>query len=271
MNRIIMQIALMILIPALSINLVYSNSIEELIFENSPYVEAATAAGEGDIETLEELIKQGLDVNYEGKDSRGPWGKDTVTLLLWAALQDSVEGAAALLKAGADPNKTTRRGMTPLMIASARESDELFELLLVRYKAEPNKIFGRPYQTALMILLEERRNLGEKRFDRAERLIKYGANVNLDIDRGETATIAFSKRGDWRAVFWLLEHGANHEIRNRLKATMMCYLRNSYHAGTLAPSEASIYRDKVRDWLLKNNVERSRVDPILHPSTKCDD
>lgn len=247
-------------------------STEELIFEKSPYVDAAKAAGQGDVGTLEKFIKQGIDVNREGKETKAPWGRDTVTLLLWATLSESVKGAEVLLKAGADPNKATRNGMVPLIISSGLKNDALFELLLVRYKADPNKIVqsGRP-NTALTVALKERMNLGEKRFDRAETLIKYGADVNLDMDRGETATIAFSILEDWRAVFWLLEHGANNEARDSVRATMMCYLRNSYRANTLAPSEAYSYREKVRDWLLAHGVARSRLDPALHPSAKCDD
>lgn len=251
--------------------LVNGMSAEELIFEKSPYVEAAKAAERGDVTTLEKLIKQGLDVNYEGKETKAPWGKDTMTLLLWATLSDSVKGAATLLKAGADPNKATRRGMTPLMMASASKSDELFELLLVRYKADPNKIFGSPQETALTVVLQERKNLGEKRFERAERLIKYGADVNLNMDRGDTALTAYSRQEDWRGVYWLLEHGANHEARDSVRATMMCSVRRSYRVNTLAPSEAHTYRDKTRDWLLAHGVARSRLDPALHPSAKCDD
>lgn len=252
--------------------LVNGMSTEELIFEKSPYVEAAKAAGQGDVATLEKFIKQGIDVNYEGKETKTPWGKDTVTLLLWATLSENAKGAEALLKAGADPNKATRGGMVPLMIASALKSDDLFELLLIRYKADPNKVLQiRPRKTPLMILLQERRNLGEKRFERAETLIKHGADVNLDIDRGDTALIAYSRQEDWRGVSWMLEHGANHEARDNVRATMMCYLRNSYRANTLAPSEAYTYRDKVRDWLLAHGVARSRIDPALHPNPKCDD
>lgn len=157
---------------------------EKLIFEKEPYIEAAKAIRTGDVKTLDKLIKQGLDVNHEGKETRAPWGKDTVTLLLWAAITDSAKGAEVLLKAGADPNKTTKLGMTPLMMASAGKSDELFELLLVRYKADPNKIYRHPNDTALTVALQERRNLGEKRFDRAEMLIEHGADINLSMNGG---------------------------------------------------------------------------------------
>lgn len=251
--------------------LVNGMSTEELIFERSPYIEAAKAAGQGDVTTLEKLIKQGVDVNHEGKETKTPWGKDTVTLLLWATLSESVKGAETLLKSGADPNKATRGGMVPLIIASGLKSDALFELLLVRYKADPNKIVGRPYETALTVALQERKNLGEKRFDRAATLLKYGADVNLDMDRGDTAITSFSRLEDWRAVHWLLEHGANHEARDSVRATMMCSVRRSYRVNTLAPSEAYSYREKVRDWLLAHGVTRSRLDPALHPNTKCDD
>jgi hypothetical protein len=252
--------------------LVNGMSTEATIFEKSPYVEAAKAAGQGDVVTLERLIRQGLDVNYEGKETKTPWGKDTVTLLLWATLSENAKGAEVLLKAGADPNKATRGGMVPLIIASALKSDNLFELLLIGYKADPNKVLQiRPRKTPLMIMLQERRNLGEKRFERAAMIIKHGADVNLDIDKGQTAVIVFSTQEDWRAVYWLLEHGANYEARNSVGATVMCFLRDSFKVNALAPSEAYTYRDKVRDWLLASGVARSRLDPALHPSAKCDD
>lgn len=262
---------LMVLISIGCTGLVSGMTKEDIIFENSHYVEAAKAARRGDVVQLDKLIKQGLDVNYEAKETKTPWGKDTVTLLLWATLSESEMGVEALLKAGADPNKATRRGMTPLMIASSRKSEAIFELLLMQYKADPNKIFGAPNETAFTIVLQERKGLADKRFDRAEKLIKYGADINMNIDRGDTATTIFSRLEDWRVVYWLLEHGANHEARDSVRATMMCSLRRSYRVNMLAPSEAYVYREKVREWLLARGVAPSRVDPILHPSPRCDD
>jgi len=158
-----MRSGMVVLVTLLSIGstgVANGMSTEELLFEKHLYAEAAQAAGQGDGPALEKFIKKGIDINYEGKETRGPWGKDTVTLLLWATLSESVRGVEALLKVGADPNKGTRRGMTPLMIASSRKNDELFELLLLRYKADPNKIFGVPNETALTMVLKERKSLG---------------------------------------------------------------------------------------------------------------
>lgn len=247
-------------------------SPEHLMFEEPMYIQAAQAAAVGDAKTLEQLIRRGLDVNREGRETKTPWGKDTMTLLLWATLSESAVGVETLLSAGADVDKSTRGGMVPLMIAPALESNKILNLVLIRYKANPNRVLQiKPYKTPLMVVLQERRALGDERFTRAKMLLEHGARVDLDIDRGETATIAFSILGDWRAVFWLLEHGANHEARDSVGATVMCYLRNSYRANTLAPSEAYAFRDKVRDLLLKKGVARTRVDPALHPSPKCND
>lgn len=264
--------ALVVLLSGGCAGLVNGMSTEELIFEKLPYVEAAKAAGRGDVKALDELIKEGIDVNYEGKETKTPWGTDTVTLLLWATLSESATGAEVLLKAGADPNKATHGGMVPLTIASALKGDDLFNLLLIRYKADPNKVLQiRPRKTPLMIVLQERKNLGEHRFERAGALIKNGAKVNLDIDRGDTALTAFSRMEDWRVVYWLLEQGADYETRDSVNATIMCSLRRSYRVNTLAPSEAYSYRDKVHDWLLAHGVTPSRLDPALHPDSKCDD
>ncbi len=247
-------------------------SVEELVFVESPYVEAAKAVSQGDVDTLTELIGKGLDVNHQGQETRTPWGKDTVSLLLWATLTENLEAVAALVAAGADPNKATRKGMAPLIVASRLKSQALFELLLVRYKADPNRIVrrGRP-KTALMVTLKERRNLGDARFERAELLLKHGAKINLDMGRGETAITAFAKLEDWRAVLWLLMHGADHELRDKVGATAVSYLRNSYRADTLAPSEAYTYRDNVRDWLLAHGVARESIYPRQDPKSRDDE
>jgi len=267
----ITRVLLIFLFYFASIQWTYAMSTEELIFEKSPYIEAAKAIKQKDTVTLQKLISQGMDVNYEGKETKGPWGKDTLTLLIWAALLDNADATELLLRAEADPNKSTRRGMTALVLAPASKNESLYKLLLDN-RANPNQIalIG-VSKTPLMVVLQERRNLGEKRFERAEMLIKYGADVNLNLGDKDTALTTFGRLNDWRAVYWLLENGANFEIRDSVNTTMMCALRKSYIVNNLAPSEAFTYRDKVRDWLLAHGVKRSRVDPALHPSIKCDD
>ena len=274
MNRRIYAIAFLTVFLAGCTSMATSMSIgirESQAFETSPYIEAAQAIRRDDAAGLRQLIGRGLDVNHETQAVRTAWGLDTVHLLLYAAASDSVKAATALLEAGADVNKATKAGMTALIMGAPSPNEALFDLLLIRYKADPNKVMraGMP-QTALMVLLKERRALGDKRFERAATMIRYGADVNFNLGDGATAAISFSKLEDWRAVHWLLENGAQHEARDRT-GTLMCSLRVSYLENVLGPSEAFTYRDLVRDWLLAKGVARSRVDPALHPSPKCDD
>lgn len=242
------------------------------LFTTEPYVQAEQAIRRDDAARLRELIEAGLDVDHQSEVVRTAWGRDTVHLLLYATVLDKVRAVEALLEAGADVNKATRGGMTAMIMGAPSPSEALFELLLVRYKADPNAVLRIGVEKSpLMFLLQERRALGEKRFERARRLLQHGARVDLDLGGGETAAITFSNLDDWRAVRWLLENGARHETRGRV-GTIMCYMRVSYLANALAPtSEHYAYRDRVRDWLLERGVARSRVDPALHPSPKCDD
>jgi len=260
-----MKIAAVFLMLITFVSAAQARSTEERIFSKSPFIEAAKAITEGDTDTLEKLIKQGLDVNYLGETTRTPWGSDNMTLLLWATISDYPDSVEMLLKSGADPNLSTSSGMTPLIMASGIKRAEPFELL-VKYKADPNKIYEGPMKTALMLALRE------KKWDRAERLLKQGADINLDLGQGDTALTELGRLGSWDSVYWLLEHGADYEKRDSVKATVTCSVRRSYRVSPRpSNSESSIYRDKVRDWLLARNIDRSRVDPSLHPGVKCDD
>jgi uncharacterized protein len=240
------------------------------LFEKPDYIAAAKAIAEGDQTALDRLIAQGIDVNFESPETKTPWSmaKDTVTLLSWAIYSDKPHGMSTLLNAGADPNKTTHSGMTPLILASRLKNDGIFETLLVRYKANPNQIGHR--QTALIVALEEA-FFGRNKWERVEMLAKHGASINIDFYHGETPLIFSAIQHYFPAALWLLEHGANYEARDSTGSTMMCYLRGSYKANTLQPSELFDARDKVRDWLLAHGVARSRLDPALHPGEKCDD
>ena len=237
-----------------------AETAEKLIFGKPPYLTAAEAIAAGDMATLQRLIAEGLDVNYEGRETETPWGKDTVTLLLWAAVKHQPGCGELLLKAGANPDKATASGLTPLMMALT-ESDVLFDLLLVRYKADTNKIYNAGVQETALTLALSSKTLGERRWQHAEMLLKHGANVNLGLDRGETAILLLMHLRDFRAVLWLLEHGANPEARDSVNATTMTYLRDSYATHLDGSSENDLYRDKVRDWLLAHGVERSRLAP----------
>jgi ankyrin repeat protein len=244
-------------------------SLEKFAFEKSPYIEAAQAIRKNNVKKLKKLIAtENFDVNFESQKVQTSYHqKDTMTLLNWAVLWDSYDCAAALLEAGADPNKSNSSGITPLIMTSySKKGDKLFDLLLVQYKADPNKVrTAGVNKSALSFVLQQER-LEEKRFKRAEQLLQHGANIDLDLDEGQTALISLGKLDFYREALWLLEHGANYEVCNYLNNTMMDYLRDSYDMNL--DSKTISQRDKVRDWLIAHGVDRSRVDPAIESNSK---
>jgi hypothetical protein len=250
---------------------VCASPFTEKVFKVSPYIEAANAIEAGDNAKLEKLIKQpGFDINYETPVVNLSPGRDSFTLLDWAISEQQAQAVEILLKAAADPNKATHSKTTPLMLAALGENDEIFKILLVRYGANPNKTDD--IQVALTIVLGIPSINKPPDFNRAELLVKHGADVNIVFGRGKTPIIDAAIQYNYPAVLWLLEHRANYEARDHLGWTMLCRLRDSYTNTNLKPS-SEIYkaRDNVRDWLLAHGVARSRIDPKLHPSNKCDD
>lgn len=99
-----------------------------IIFKSSaisePPVELfVSAAAAGRLDTVSELISEGMPVN--AKESYG--GR---TALMFAAGEGHDEVAQALLAAGADPNVQDDIGLTALMVASGIGNAEIVKLLL---------------------------------------------------------------------------------------------------------------------------------------------
>ena len=84
------------------------------------------AAGEGDVETVTQLLKAGVDIGQRSKDGE--------SALHVAAIRGNLPTTRALLAAGADPNARTPRGstlfMTPTMWAVYHGHKEFVQLLL---------------------------------------------------------------------------------------------------------------------------------------------
>jgi hypothetical protein len=240
---------------------------EKDVFGNSPYVEAGKAIRKNKAKALKKIIAtKDFDLNYQGKELWASYGtQDAMTLLNWAVFWDSYDCAVVLLEAGADINKSNSSGTTPLIMTSylkkGKSSDKLFELFLIKYKADPNRISDVGAKKSALAFVLQQRHLEEKRFERAEQLLQHGADIDLDLDRGKTALILLTDPNQYDVVLWLLEHGANYEARNKISATMMDYLKQDYELHKSPDPD----RDKVRDWLIAHGVDPSRMDPAVNP------
>ena len=244
---------------------------EQAMFVTSPEVDVARAVRRGRTGELKKLLKGGVTSDLESRPGAVPWGRDNATLLLWAIMFGQVESAETLIESGADPNKPSKGGMAPLALAVLQSDDRLYELLL-RRGAEPNATSEVSMgDSALVNALRKDNGLGDRRFVRAKVLLDKGAQPDLLLRSGQTTLTKLATRNDWQAVLWLLENGANFELRDRHSATAMCYLRSSIGVAELGFPGDSRYRAMVRDWFLAHGVARNRVDPRAHRSSICDD
>lgn len=87
--------------------------------EGSPL---AAAARQGDMQTVQALLQQGLDVNGQGLDG--------TPALHWAVRVDNEELVNLLLRAGADVNAANRYGQAPLHVAVQQRHADMMQRLL---------------------------------------------------------------------------------------------------------------------------------------------
>jgi ankyrin repeat protein len=83
------------------------------------------AARSGDAARVTQLVREGADPNQ--RDGANDW-----PALLHAVHKHQLGTAAALLDAGADPNRGYPRGYTPLMMAAGYGQTDTVKLLLAR-------------------------------------------------------------------------------------------------------------------------------------------
>jgi ankyrin repeat protein len=163
-----------------------------------------------DIHKVEELLKQGVDINapigcgtYSALDGAvttenlemlkfllahgaKPQGRELADAAFINNPQTALDIAKVLLEAGVDVNATNRYS-TPLTSAAYQDNRDLVALLLAQRKININVQDVDGY-TALMWASEH------GSLDLVELLVSTGANPNLKNNRGETA-ISLAERG----------------------------------------------------------------------------
>ncbi len=158
----------------------------------------ADAAQEGDKATVANLLKQKADVN-------GAQG-DGSTALHWAASQDDLEMAKALLAAGADVKAATRIStVTPLFMASKNGSAPMIDALLSA-GADANVVDSNG-TTPLMLAS------ASGSADAVKALLDHKAQVNVkDKAHGQTALMFAAALNRDGVIRVLMDHGADAKI-----------------------------------------------------------
>jgi uncharacterized protein len=229
------------------------------------------AAAENHAETVKVLVEAGADVNKRSAALTFPpfkWGvngmvstvlpKGSWSPLMYAARQNAVEAARALVAAGADVNATDPDSATPLLIALANAHYDMADALL-DLKADPNlaDVSG---QTPLYAAVEMHTlapmvgRPSPKLFGKLEapaivtRLLELGANPNAALKRpalgrhhdlggdasmgeGTTPLMRAARTGDVELMRILMAKGANPFLRRRDLGTALTMAVNGRGGG----------------------------------------
>lgn len=158
------------------------------------------AAREGHTVAVTLLLESGADIN--AKDVHG------CTPLHCAVYASSTPVARLLLDRGAGVNAArTDCQATPLCFAAAGTNDSLVRLLLDR-GANPEGVPGSNPPPLFEAVLNARTN-------NAEMLLRVGARLDARNREGFTLLHVLAKKGGLEMTVWLLNHGADADLKDR--------------------------------------------------------
>lgn len=168
-------------------------------FQDEKLVQLAQAGCLGDRAEVAKLVQGGVPVD-------GP-GVNGVTPLRWVVDCDNVDGADALIAAGANPNRRTGND-TPVLAAARHRNPRLLRLLL-QHGGDPDATDGEGNDSALYYAL----GLGVE-FDEWENyylLLNAGADINRSIN-GSTVADRAVALGRPSKVIELIERGYRQDL-----------------------------------------------------------
>lgn len=154
------------------------------------------AASDGDKKSIQNLLKDGVDVNVRD------W--DELTALIPAASSGHLDICKLLVKEGIDVNARDKDGITALMEASIMGHDKIVEYLLEN-GADVNAAASSEVTALWLAGSEGRVNV-------MKLLVKNGADASNSRVDGITALMTASAGGHAEAVHILLENGADPTI-----------------------------------------------------------
>jgi uncharacterized protein len=214
-----------------------SNADADNVFSDARTVALANAALSGNSARVRTLVAEGVNPNAQGKDE--------VTLLEWALLQQSKPGMNALLDAGANPSKPGMDGDTVLHLA-ARANDPGYLKLLLDRGADPNAPNGVTQSPPIDAALMNPQN------DAFELLLAHHADPNRADRMGDTPLHVAAQVHKSQCVLDLLKAGANPSLRNKRGNTFQSYF-NILPVGGLNPAAQALH-DEVHQWLREHQV-----------------
>ena len=175
------------------------------------------AAKEGDIATINELLKKGAKID---EPNSGKW---SATPLYWSLSDCKFEAAELLLKKGANANSADSFGLAPLQLAvCCKDVDTSLIENFIQKGADINYGSTSDGLTSLHYAI----SCGAD--DMARFLIEKGANVNALAEDGTSPLILAAKKDSVFMAKFLLEKGADVNWRDFKKKNAMSYSKGFF-------------------------------------------
>lgn len=205
-----------------------SSKTAETFFKDPKIIELCKAMSNNNEKRVEALLDEGFNINTNGKDGMSP--------LYWALKTKNKRMFLLLLQKGAaNLNRKTYKGNTVLNELKAMKDAEYLEIAKnYTISLEQQKNYREtPMHEAIMSISLEK----------VKKLVQEGANINHQDLVGDTPMIVAAKPNQYQIVYYLLEAGADPQLRNRMGLSIVYYIKNSY---------ATMAHDGMRyDYLLK--------------------
>ncbi len=196
-------------------------------FQTKPQLELAIAAGKGQTNKIDALLKSGADVN-----ARGNYG---MTVLLWCFLQQNKNAFEFLLEHGADPNiqmeanapdlgEVLGLGGTSVMDLAPRDKDTWYLDQVLKHGGNPNLVNPVSKRTPIYWVML---SIRQENLKNMEMLIAAGAQVNFqDGQRGYTPLMFAAISDRYDMAYALLEAGADPTLKDIRGHTIVYFANN---------------------------------------------
>lgn len=219
------------------------------MFPNPQDRALAEAAGKGRLTKLEELVKQGVDVNARGTNGATP--------LFWALRRSNLKGFTRLLELGADPNLVFADGS--VMHWATMHKNVAFLKVALDHGGDPNLRAGQFGEAPLFLTVGFE---GDKRKKHRQLLLDSGANINIrTVDNssyrpigGDTPIMKAARLGQFHIVYELLELGADYKIKNDSGHDLTDSV-GQRRGAFISGSQQEKGLQKVIEWLSERGVE----------------
>ncbi len=150
-------------------------------------------------------LKEKIDINHVGRED--------MTFIMWAILNQKKRSLEQVLKMGANPNRKDKDDKTPVAFVAAGADIDYLDILLA-YKGDPNAYMMNGDPATIFTSLHGN-------WKNVLSLLNAGADINATDDKGNTLAMVYTSIISYEEVYKLIEMGANLDHKNKLGYTLL--------------------------------------------------